>query len=550
MPSSRSPLAKQIGWRAGLAALAIGLAGVSFEQYRSFAAERAGLVGLAREAGLPARDPRILQQIEREPDPAWARLRLARALLAASVDDAALPTAGASTDSLPRLDLARRLAAEVAATRPASWEAPLVQGAATYLGWSLQRDPRLLSDHADWEEPLRRALELAPGRPEPARFLAASYLELWPALSRGKRDETRALLRRAMAHRPTLVALLIPWLERAQSYEEAFSVLPPEPWAWDQLLAIFSDRADWEGYGRARAGWHRAREAALRRDLAEAEARLRGGDEAGAQPLLLGILAAPPRGRYAPFVEAALALCTPETCSGAAADSARAWLIWNLDLCLSRECPMPSVSVRQLAGLSGSLDPPLAARAALAGGERAHAELLERRADDPRSEAWAPYWIAKARLLIANRELDAAERALETVSPSARGAVYWQTALLRARRAGDRRAQAEAEQALEARRSVQWGGSEWKRLGSRDQAFFLELLPASAAGGLAVELHGPDRGAVAEVILDGELVAVARMTPSADVRIERAVDAGPHRLEVAVISGGVMAPGRVRLRGR
>ncbi len=550
MPSSRSPLAKQIGWRAALAALAIGLAGISFEQYRSYAADRAGLVEQAREAGLLARDPRILQQIEREPDPAWARLRLARALLAASVADSPLPTAGAAVDSLPRLELARDLAAEVAATRPASWEAPLVQGAATYLSWSLRRDPRLLSDHEEWEEPLRRSLQLAPGRPEPARVLAASYLELWPALGRGKRDETRSLLRRALAHRPTLVALLVPWLERAESYEEAFSVIPQEPWAWDLLLGFYSEQADWEGYQRARGAWHRSLEGNLRRNLAEAEARLRGGDEAGAQPLLLGILAAPPRRRYAPFVESALALCTPEACAGAAADSLRAWLTWNLDLCLWRECPLPPLAARRLAELAGPLDPPLSARAALAGGELPQAEMLERRAEDPRSEAWAPYWIAKARVLTAARELAAAEQALAIVAPSARGAVYWQSALLRARQAGDQSAATEAEQALKARRRREWSGNDWTPVGSRDQAFALEILPERAAGGLAVQLHGPDRGAVAEVILDGELVAIVRLAPSANVSVERAVDGGPHRIEAAVISGGVMAPGRVRLRGR
>ena len=48
-------------------------------------------------------------------------------------------------------------------------------------------------EHDTWEAPLHAALHLAPSKREPERFLTASYLEIWPALTTAKRMLARGL---------------------------------------------------------------------------------------------------------------------------------------------------------------------------------------------------------------------------------------------------------------------------------------------------------------------------------------------------------------------
>ena len=68
--------------RVTLAFAGIGLAAVSAAQFFSYRAGQRRLGELAREAGVLAQDPGLLEAISREPDPWRARLRLARTLLA------------------------------------------------------------------------------------------------------------------------------------------------------------------------------------------------------------------------------------------------------------------------------------------------------------------------------------------------------------------------------------------------------------------------------------------------------------------------------------
>ncbi|MFL6293891.1 MAG: hypothetical protein ACJ759_23600, partial [Thermoanaerobaculia bacterium] len=324
-------------WRAALALAGIGLAAVSVAQLVSYRTGRRSLEELARETGVLALDPGLLQDLSREPDPWRSRLRLARTLLAsASAEPRPEPAV-----LLRRLEAARGLAAGVSLERPASWEAAMIRGASTYLEWSLRRDRRLLSRPEEWEGPLLRSLELAPGRPEPARFLAAAYLEMWPALSRGKQESARRLLAGALGDHATFEALIEPWVRTAGSYEEAFSAMPTAPWAWERLQQIAARDADWPGYSAARRRWYAALEAQMRRDLTEAEARLTGGDTDRARLMFLRLLQAPPRRRFVPRIESALAQAPPGPASPSLDPAFRSWLDWSLDLCRSRQCPMP-----------------------------------------------------------------------------------------------------------------------------------------------------------------------------------------------------------------
>jgi hypothetical protein len=535
----------------GLTLLAIALGVTSLASYRLFREDQDRLIDRVRETRVIAWDPQLAEEIEREPDPQRARLKLARSLLASAMEEPGETpgtdggVADDGDDVRRRLALARDLAAGVARERPSAWEAPMVQGAATYLGWRLARDPRLLTSYPDWEEPLRRSLELAPGRPEPARFLATAYLELWPALSQGKQAEARALLRRILGHRPTFEALIAAWLQRAGSAEEAFSAIPDEPWAWERLQQIYADRTDWQSCRLARLRWYGAYQRTLRRDLTEAEARLRGGDTPGATLLFLTTLSAPPRRLFEPVAESALAQLPPEAGPGNAAPSIRSWLDWALDLCLTRGCPMAPPVLRRLAGLSGDTDVPRAALSALVTGDLAEAESVERRAGDLSAPAWSAYRAAKVRKLAEADDLEDARAAFAEIPAAEReSAAYWRAARSLAHAGGDAAGEAEAEKRLEAMRRDAWPLTEWTW---RERVARLEILPDAPASGLEAQIFGPDRGAVAELRLDGEVVAVAALTPNAVVRVRRPIDAGPHVLEVQSATGGQIAAGPVRL---
>jgi hypothetical protein len=537
------------GWRATLALVGIGLAAASVAQLRSYRAGQERLQELARQSGILSYEPGFLASLEREPDPWQARLLLARALFASSLTPSrgeALSADGPPAAGLRRLALARSLAAGVARERPAAWEAAMIQGASTYLGWSLLRDRRLLTRPEEWEAPLRRSLELAPGRPEPVRFLSAAYLELWPALSRGKRDEARGLLARALAHRPTFEALIAIWLRTAGSHREAFSAVPDQPWAWERLQQIEADEADWDAYRDARLRWYAALGRWMRHGLAEAADRLRGGDESRATLMFLNVLQTPPRRRFLPDIETALTQCPSGADGGSVSPAVGVWLDWTLDLCLWQGCPLPDPLLRRLAGLAGELPAATAARAAVVAGDLATGEAYERRAEDSWSAAWGPYGIARARALTERRELAEAARALDRVHPHwSVGAPYWTARLALARAAGDGVREAEARRKLSELRRREWSYREWTL---NERKARLEIVPAAPSPGLSVEiLEVPARGAAVEVRLDGEAVALSGAYRGDVLKVRHPLGAGVHLLEVEAVSGGRLVPGAVRL---
>jgi hypothetical protein len=381
------------GWRAALVLLGLILAAASVWQLRSFRGQQDRLDRLARASGALAYEPGLPEGLAREPDPWHARLRLARALFASA--SAVSPTEPEAVDTSPaaalrRLELAHRLAARVAVERPSSWEAAMIQGASAYLGWSLQRDRRLLTEPEEWEAPLLRSLEVAPGRPEPVRFLAAAYLELWPVLSRGKKESARSLMARALADPRTFEALIEPWLRTADSRAQAFSAIPRAPWAWGRMQQIEAADSDWDGYREARLRWYDALERSMRSNLAEAEARLQGGDAVRAQLLFLSVLQVPPRRRFLPYVESAIAQCPPGPGVGSFARYLQVWLDWSLDLCHWKGCPMPEPMLRRLAGLAGTPGIP--------GMREAHEANTPRQFADLRRNEWSfRHWTLRER---------------------------------------------------------------------------------------------------------------------------------------------------------
>ena len=384
--------------RLAAAAVALALALVPIARQRALAARQEQMT--AWLAGSGVTPPR---EIEHEPDPGRVDLRAARASLAAELDPARrsdLPPAEEArqrAEGSARMEATARLAGGSLAERPAAGEAAMVMGAATYLSWSQARDPQLFTAAPAWERPLETAVALAPGRNEPARLLAAAYLELWPVLSPAKRDRERRLLASVFTDPAGFASLIGPWLVTAANREEAFAPVPQTPEAWAKLQQIYAQQADWPGFCAARARWDLALQTSLTGRLAAAEER-RASNESRGMFLEVAVEARPGR-RYVGLLGRALEDCPPGSVDRHTGELLEKHLAWTLERCRLDHCPLSPRAMRRLAGFSRDLDPRVDAMAALITGDQPRAEMLERNYATDWSEDWASYRVLKAKLL-------------------------------------------------------------------------------------------------------------------------------------------------------
>jgi tetratricopeptide (TPR) repeat protein len=529
--------------RAGLGVLALALAVVPVLRHRELRARQAEAEARLHEAG-------VTQEValDREADPEQVRLRAARAVLASELR--AAPEALA--ESAERLAGTARVAGSVLVRRPSAWDAAMIHGAATYFGWSRARDPRLFTKYRRWEAPLEAALELAPGKREPVRFLATAYLEVWPALSPRKKEIARGLLAEVFRDPEDLRRLLGAWLDVAASRGEAFSVLPDEPEVWERVQAALAERGDWQGFRAARARRDEALLADLRRDLAEADRLRRGGDLRDARALYLSVAArARPDVRGLPVLESALARCPPGPVDRQTGERLAPHLAWALDRCLRERCPLEPPALKRLARFVREPRPQEEALAYLFAGDLPRAASLERRADSQWTESWAPYLLAKARILAEKGRMDEAEAALAEVHRDWEDhPLTWQARIEVARAAGDAAALDRAEAGLAALGRASWPATAWTWRGGLAR---LEMVPASAARGFSLALDEvPAGGAVVELRLDGALLGAFPLRPGPAGGTALAVTAplGPrlHLLEMETTVGERVLPGEVLLR--
>ena len=493
----------------------------------------------------------------REPDPERVRLRAARAVLAAELDPARgqrrqeLPPEQAARESARRMEEAARVGREVLARRPACWEAALVQGAATYVGWAQGRDPRLFTAYRQWEAPLEAALRLAPAKREPVRFLAAAYLEVWPVLSPRKREIARRLLAEVMRDPEDLARLLDPWLDTAGSRREAFSVLPDDPAAWGRVATAYARRGDLQGFAAARGRQEEALLGSLRRDLLEAD-RLRGeGRTDQARGLYLSVaVRARPEARYLELIERALERCPPGPVDRQTAERLEPHFARALDRCLFAGCEIEPAALKRLSRFVREPAPSQSALAALFAGDLPRAELYERRSDGMGTERWAPYLVAKARVLAARGRADEAQEALSLVHVNwQRRPLYWRARAEVAQAAGDARAAGEARARLVAAARRSWPATEWTWQKGTSR---LEMVTGEPASGVTVALDSvPAGGALLELRLDGAALGVFPVRPLAGaapaLRAAVPLGRGLHVLEVESLDGQFL-PGTVELR--
>ncbi|HSU81716.1 MAG TPA: hypothetical protein VLR69_04810 [Thermoanaerobaculia bacterium] len=537
--------------RAALALTAITLALTAAGGYRALRTSRDA------ESARLERDGVSLDTaaLGREPDPDGVRLRAARTVLAAELDPTrrqGLPPEQAARESAARMAEAAATARGVLALRPASWEAALVAGAATYLEWSQARDPRLFTAYRQWEAPLETALRLAPAKREPVRFLAAAYLEIWPALSPRKREIAHGLLTEVFRDPEELSALLSPWLDTAADRREAFSVLPDDPEAWEKVERAYAERRDLAGLTEARQRRERSLLSRLRRDLLRADRLSEQGDEEEARDLYLSVAGrARPEARYLDLLQSALQRCPPGPVDAATAKRLAPHLARALDRCLFASCDLPPATLKRLAHFVRDQEPSQAALAALFAGDLPRAALYERRTEGLGTEPWAPYLIAKARVLAARGQADDAREALALVHLSWQGKpLYWQAQAEVARAAGDASAGARAAARLAGLTRRAWSPQDWTW--HRGTAR-LEMMTAAPAAGLAVALDQvPANGALVELRLDGAAVGQFPVRPpaaaAAPLRVAAPLGSGLHVLELESLDGSQVLPGVAELR--
>jgi hypothetical protein len=532
-----------------LTAVALGLA--TLAEHRALEASRSAAEDWLERAGVPL----DASALSREGDPDGVRLRAARAVLAAELEPARRqgpPPEQAASEAAARMADDARAGREALARRPASWEAALVAGAATYLGWAQARDPRLFTAYRQWEAPLETALRLAPAKREPARFLAAAYLEIWPVLSPRKREIARGLLAGVFQEPEDLARLLDPWLDTAADRREAFAVLPDDPADWERVEKSYARRGDLAGFTDARQRQERSLLAALRRDLAAAD-RLRGdGRLDEARSLYLSVAEqARPEARYLPLLEQALERCPPGPVDGATAARLAPHLDRALDRCLFAACDLQPAALKRLSHFVRDPTPSQAALASLFAGDLPRASLWERRTEGLGTEVWAPYLITKARALAARGRVDDAREALSLVHASwQERPLYWQAQVAVARAAGDPHGTAAAEARLAGLARRAWGPQDWTW--NRGTAR-LELMTGAPAAGLAVALDKvPATGSLIELRLDGTAVGdfPVRLAGGTAPPLRLAVPLGPglHVLELDSLDGGQVLPGAVGLR--
>lgn len=508
-------------------------------------------LSLAKTTGLSARQPAVANDAFWDPDPLRSRLAVARGLLSEAYDPDAfsnLPARDAADAAArldERLDIARAIAVDALVKVPVAWQAAMILGSATNRIWSFQGDPRLFTERQTWEAPLQAAARLAPGEDEPVRPLAVALLETWPLLPASRRDEARGTLRRAFADPETFRQCAPMWLAEADR-EEAFSLVPDSPWGWSVVEGNLAAREDWKWFCAARRRRDLAIRALAESRAAEAADRLRGGDRAGARALVLGILDdLPADRRFSATLESALAHCPPGPMM-AQGPAIRRWLDLALDGFVRGQTWLQPVAVARLAASAGALPGPLAALAELAAGDLAAAELIERRADADATEAWAPYWVAKARVLARARRVAEGRAALKRVNRNWSVSVpVIEARIALAQAAGDPAGRADTQAELDGAASVSWSAIAWVW---RGPTAHLDMVAARDASGFDLALDEfPRRGAVVQLRLDGAPVAVEPALDSEGLSVRLPISRGPHLVEVSAIAGGRVVPGELRL---
>jgi len=529
---------------------AVVLLGLSVREEVWRAAEASSLRSLLASTGLDHRQPELAIAIQQEPDSARARLAVARALVNEALDMSSflnLPPRQAALEAGrigERLELAERLALAAQRERLAAWQAPMLVGAARYLAWSRQGDPRLITARSSWEKPLFDAVAAAPTEAEPIRFLAATRIELWPILEASDRAAASEVLRLAFRDEATSRLFLPTWLRVAGSTEEALAVLPGRSETWAAVARTLAAERDWVAYIEVHRHQDRLRRRELEGQVRAIGERLAGGDVVTARRMATAVIAAAPLDTDGAELVAKVVGMLPAAALSTER-AGRAWVRWAGERQVRGQRGLSPQVVARLLGWAGDLPPPELALARLAAGDLAGAELVERRSEETNLEAWGPYFIAKARLLATMGDIAAARQSLaQTHRTTRKRPAYLHAAVAVAERQGAGAALA-ARAAVDEAAGERWPATAWVWDGARAE---LEIQLATAVSGLVISIDlAPAAGAVAAIRVDDTPAELVLAVAGTRVELQRPLNAGLHVISVGTATAGRVIPGEVRV---
>ncbi len=535
--------------RLALTSAALGVAALLVLEERERRQTLSELEAILATYGVSERQPDVLRNLEREPDPHHAELLAGRALLA----DALETDASQVLSRFGQFPAAQELAERALLHRPAAWQGFLLLGGARYLERSVAQERALITAATEWEYPLEIADQLGPAQAEARRFLTMAYLELWPFLSPEKEERTRAWLSESFRDPATFDRTISPWLAVAADLDEALDPLPDEVFVWQRVESLLGQQKLWDYWVEA---WARGR-VALRRQLesmlAEGQARVEGGDLRRGRPLvLLAATQSPPEAGWRDHFEAAFSSVPAGLFTQDAAGQLARWLDWELDRCLYSECQLPPSTTERLAGAISDLPAAVEARVALVKGDLALAEQVERRRGAESPADWAPYYVKKAEALLQRGEVAAARRALGTVPPEWRvSPLFTRASRSVAEFSADGASSDQAAQEWSDHEQTRWRPVQWRtqRGPAGGYPFIrLELVAAKRAPGLEIDLVGEPRDGVIQVLLDGASLGAFALPAEGPLVISRELTPGLHTLDVVPLGGRAPALGGVSLR--
>jgi hypothetical protein len=364
------------------------------------AAERRALSAEAIRLGVG--DAATLQRIRFMPDLDLARLATTRAAL----DRDLQAVRSARPVSLERLRWAEATAALVRDHRPRFFEAASTLALARLLVLQQTRDPRLYTERALWEEPLRDALRLAPHELEPRTILLRARLALWFSLSSAERDETRELAKSTFDDPFAFDSLIPAWYAANDPWtKSADDVVPDSARALRAVSYTLAGRGEFEAVARLR-----------RRAAARFALTLDSKDDSDGEARDLDRLAgAPPSREFAGAASALIERIAPATLQGLPKGDLVAWWAWAVDEASAGREGLSRTAAERLALAVGAFDCERAlVELASPSTPIADAQRLEPAAAagglDP---CWQEYLLAKARRLEEQGQVPTAQAARE-----------------------------------------------------------------------------------------------------------------------------------------
>ncbi len=414
-----------------VATACLALAATSIASYRNDLASRATTNAFVRDFELNLRRPAVATTVALTPRfdvsaDVLADTTLRDALLSVNLSEAEPAVRSSWIKAMSRMDdqflAAESLALQAIAARPGWPYHQSLLGQLVYLRASRSFDPALTTHIEQWRIPLRQAATDAGSDITLWQSLALGYLQTWPGMSTGDRQDSPPVFRRAFAA-PEFVKALFAAAIQLLGIRDAVSILPDEPkplWeAFQQIVQSGDVDSAWLVHQR----WDIAEWKERSDDLTEIELHGKRGDVDDARDLCQAWTAQHSIWSYdSPAAHrqvSRLLEMWPAGRQGSWDRDGRADVLRYLIDKRQKYASGPSLE-RTLDALDGV---PSATRAQimLMAGNASSARSIANASDDLGSLAWTPYLLSAARDARKRGDPVEAQRLLALISPAAAG---------------------------------------------------------------------------------------------------------------------------------